>query len=119
AGNLVHHRCVLGLVPLLEHGSIGGRRIQDDQLRHRLTPLNGEEPSNPSTGERTYNPRQLRGSSMPASIDAKHLLSAGVLIALVLPPVSAAAQWTKIPSANVPRTADGKPDLSAPAPRLP
>src|SRR5947208_17153523 len=29
------------------------------------------------------------------------------------------AQWVKVPPANVPRTPDGKPDLSALPPRLP
>jgi len=34
-------------------------------------------------------------------------------------PGTASAQWLKYPSAGVPKTADGKPDLSAPAPRMP
>jgi len=34
-------------------------------------------------------------------------------------PVCAGAQWIKHPTADLPRTADGKPDLSAPAPRAP
>ena len=29
------------------------------------------------------------------------------------------AQWTKVPPANIPRTHDGKPDLSAAPPRSP
>ncbi len=29
------------------------------------------------------------------------------------------AQWLKVPTSGVPRTADGKPNLSAPAPRMP
>jgi hypothetical protein len=56
---------------------------------------------------------------MRPAINVKHLLAAGVLMALWLLPATVFAQWTKIPSANLPRTADGKPDLSAPAPRLP
>lgn len=36
--------------------------------------------------------------------------------ALVLP---AAAQWLNYPTPGIPRTADGKPNLSAPAPRMP
>src|ERR1051326_1869760 len=28
-------------------------------------------------------------------------------------------KWTKVPAAKIPRQADGKPNLSAPAPRLP
>ena len=43
-------------------------------------------------------------------------LSAALLI-LIGPPVR--AQWIKVPVPNIPRTADGKPNLSAPAPRLP
>src|SRR5579871_2783366 len=31
--------------------------------------------------------------------------------------VSAGAQWLNYPTAGIPRTADGKPDLSAPTPR--
>src|SRR5579863_2516739 len=31
----------------------------------------------------------------------------------------APAQWLKVPSQGVPRTKDGKPDLTAPAPRRP
>ena len=32
-------------------------------------------------------------------------------------PISTRAQWINIPLPNTPRTADGKPDLAAPAPR--
>jgi hypothetical protein len=35
--------------------------------------------------------------------------------AFASPPL--AAQWLKYPTANVPRTSDGKPNLTAPAPR--
>ena len=38
----------------------------------------------------------------------------GLLMAFALP---AAAQWPDFPTRNVPRTADGEPDLQAPAPR--
>src|ERR1051326_2452067 len=34
-------------------------------------------------------------------------------------PLGAQAWWTKVPPSNLPRTADGKFDMSAPAPRLP
>jgi hypothetical protein len=34
-------------------------------------------------------------------------------------PATLFAQWLKYPTAGVPRTADGKPDLAAPAPRTP
>jgi len=40
------------------------------------------------------------------------------LAPFVLPAVLC-AQWTKLPQAAIPHTADGKPNLSAPAPRLP
>lgn len=43
------------------------------------------------------------------------LLSLGVVILHCSP---AFAQWTNVPAPNVPRTAGGEPDLSAPAPRL-
>ena len=33
--------------------------------------------------------------------------------------VSVSAQWQNVPRSNVPRTPDGKINLSAPAPRLP
>src|SRR5689334_18544801 len=39
------------------------------------------------------------------------------LPALIALPVH--AQWVKIPASSIPRTADGKPNLSAPSPRLP
>jgi hypothetical protein len=42
-----------------------------------------------------------------------------VIIALIGVPALAFGQWLKYPTADVPRTADGKPDLAAPAPRLP
>jgi len=43
--------------------------------------------------------------------------SAIMMLALMCVPVH--AQWVKVPRAAIPRTADGKPNLSAPAPRLP
>ena len=33
--------------------------------------------------------------------------------------ISASAQWLNYPTPHIPRTADGKPDLKAPAPKLP
>jgi hypothetical protein len=39
-----------------------------------------------------------------------------ILSALAMP---APAQWLKFPTAGIPRTADGKPDLNAPAPKTP
>jgi hypothetical protein len=41
------------------------------------------------------------------------------LTILLLSCSPALAQWTKVPQPRIPRTADGKPDLSAPAPKLP
>jgi hypothetical protein len=37
---------------------------------------------------------------------------------LLLLPVTATAQWTKVPPAKIPRSKDGKPNLSSAAPRL-
>ncbi|HLH43936.1 MAG TPA: hypothetical protein VKV74_13180 [Bryobacteraceae bacterium] len=45
----------------------------------------------------------------------KTSLAAVLLWALCAP---AGAQWVHVPPANVPRTPDGKPDLSAPAPQV-
>lgn len=45
------------------------------------------------------------------------LSRAGVSACLLLAAASAAAQWPSWPTPNVPRTADGTPDLEAPAPR--
>ena len=42
-----------------------------------------------------------------------------ITITLVFAPVVALGQWLHYPTADVPRTADGKPNLNAPAPRLP
>jgi hypothetical protein len=41
------------------------------------------------------------------------------LAALLLLPVSLGAQWLDWPTPGIPRTADGKPNLAAPAPRTP
>jgi hypothetical protein len=41
--------------------------------------------------------------------------AAALILAAVQPALF--AQWLDYPTANVPRTADGKPNLSAPAPR--
>jgi hypothetical protein len=46
----------------------------------------------------------------------KTLLQVAIMILMSSP---AFAQWTKVPPTAIPRTADGKPNLSAPAPRLP
>ena len=39
--------------------------------------------------------------------------------ALLVLPSGVSAQWTKLPQAGIPHMADGKPNLSAPAPRRP
>jgi hypothetical protein len=46
-----------------------------------------------------------------------YLLSAAVVGALFSAPLR--AQWLDYPSPGIPRTPGGKPNLSAPAPRLP
>ena len=45
------------------------------------------------------------------------LQGAFALLILTLGPPALFAQWLNYPTADVPRTADGKPNLSAPAPR--
>ena len=45
--------------------------------------------------------------------------SGAILIVLSTTAPVASAQWTKIPQTGVPRTPDGKLDVSAPAPKLP
>jgi len=39
------------------------------------------------------------------------------LLALMVIAADAPAQWLNLPTPGIPRTADGKPDLNAPAPR--
>jgi hypothetical protein len=41
------------------------------------------------------------------------------LVLMVLLSTTVLAQWANVPPPQIPRTADGKPNLSAPAPRLP
>jgi hypothetical protein len=45
------------------------------------------------------------------------ILPAAIVLACL--PSTASAQWLHYPTADVPRTADGKPNLTAPAPQLP
>jgi hypothetical protein len=47
---------------------------------------------------------------------SRHAIALG-LIVIVLATLSANAQWLKQPTPGIPRTADGRPDLNAPAPR--
>ena len=42
-----------------------------------------------------------------------------VFVALIGIPALASGQWLRYPTEGIPRKADGKPDLTAPAPRLP
>ena len=42
-----------------------------------------------------------------------------ITAALLLLPVSLCAQWLVFPTPGIPRTADGKPNLTAPVPRTP
>jgi hypothetical protein len=42
-----------------------------------------------------------------------------IFVALIGAPALGFGQWLRYPTADVPRTSDGKPDLRAPAPRLP
>ena len=51
--------------------------------------------------------------------NAKRLTGAAWIAALLLMSLPLWAQWTKVPPEPVPRTKDGKPNLSAPVPRLP
>jgi hypothetical protein len=41
-----------------------------------------------------------------------------VMVAAVVMAMPAAAQWFKVPTPGIPRTPDGKPNLSAPAPHF-
>ena len=43
----------------------------------------------------------------------------GVFVVLVLSAAPASAQWVNYPTAGIPRTPDGKPNLKAPAPKTP
>jgi hypothetical protein len=52
--------------------------------------------------------------------DARPIAAAGIAMILwSMASASAGAQWIRHPTANVPRTRDGKPNWSAPAPRAP
>ena len=49
----------------------------------------------------------------------RHVLLGSVLIAIVSVPAVSLGQWLRYPTADVPRKADGTPNLTAAAPRLP
>ena len=55
---------------------------------------------------------------MPIPMTRKiSIYAAAALCGLLLMSLPLMAQWTKIPAGAIPRTADGKPNLSAPTPR--
>lgn len=56
---------------------------------------------------------------MGARCDRRHLAALGAALILSLGTRPAVAQWIKVPEPVLPRAADGTPNLSAPAPRLP
>lgn len=57
---------------------------------------------------------------MKTSLGLRNLLGIASSIAiLILMCAPVRAQWVKVPPAKIPRTPDGKPNLSAPVPRLP
>src|SRR5437016_344840 len=64
-------------------------------------------------------PTKLRGK-MKTQLSPRSVLgitrSMAILVVMCGP---AYAQWVKLPAPAIPRAADGKPNLSAPAPRLP
>jgi hypothetical protein len=50
-------------------------------------------------------------------MNARHTVVSVIVLFVVLLPTVNSAQWLKHPTPGMPRTSDGKPDLSAPAPR--
>src|SRR5262245_51321637 len=60
-----------------------------------------------------------RSKSAVARFEVKVHISTGVVITLLLAPVLSAGQWLKYTTPGIPRTGDGKVDLSAPVPRTP
>jgi hypothetical protein len=61
-----------------------------------------------------YNPGLFNPLSKKCEGKVKTFLAA-LMVLLLTAPVQ--AQWTKLPAPAIPKTADGKPNLSAPAPR--
>src|SRR5207344_74927 len=49
----------------------------------------------------------------------RHACSLSILFAVLATATGTDAQWLKLPTPGLPRTADGKPDLTAPARRTP
>src|SRR6185436_21012410 len=69
----------------------------------------------------SYEATHTTGGSMQphATISRRTAVFLGVAVAVILGPHAAAAQWPDHPSARIPRTAAGKPELSAPVARTP
>ena len=55
----------------------------------------------------------------PSSVKTAASFAGVLLLAVCARSAPLSAQWTNVPSAAVPRAADGRPNLAAPAPRLP
>src|SRR4030095_4167593 len=62
--------------------------------------------------------RRMNDIERPRVTARLHMIAL-IMIAVLSVPAVSGGQWLHYPTADVPRTADGKPDLTAPAPRLP
>ena len=63
--------------------------------------------------------RHSGASGDAAGVRAMRRLALGVVVLALGSVGSLHAQWLKLPTPGIPRTASGAPDLSAPAPRMP
>ena len=66
-------------------------------------------------------PESYNGLVMNKGIRARVARAVGlaaIVASLFAAPTPIAAQWLKYPTADIPRLPDGKPNLSAPAPRM-
>src|SRR3989442_14390942 len=61
--------------------------------------------------------RSGSGLRQNAGGDAMKAFATAILVSMLSGPLT--AQWLKHPTPDIPRTADGKPNLNAPAPRTP
>src|SRR6267154_1824237 len=68
-----------------------------------------------TSGWRRHQVKRSRGRGLPCGIKSVDMRIA--LLALLCTTLS--AQWLSYPTPGIPRTADGKPNLSAPAPKAP
>ena len=66
-----------------------------------------------SAGERGYDSQTREMNFMSVRSTCRSAVS--IILAVATAPLF--AQWVDYPTSGVPRTADGKPDLAAPAPR--